>query len=166
MLTLASMQYNSHLKLNEVLSHVLGLVADEPSCTRIDVSWSSHTGDALPYIVCHASSERGLWHAQGGAGSVLPVSVQDCEVACEMAQPQCTSFSYNPTLTACFLKQGGTRATCNSPNTPCYEANQNLQVLSSPVHDSQADAQCSSCSLPLPGTSILCMQFDRHQGLS
>ncbi|CAL5227333.1 g10275 [Coccomyxa viridis] len=64
----------------------------------------------------------------GGAGSVLPVSVQDCEVACEMAQPECTSFSYNPTLTACFLKQGGTRATCSSPNTPCYEANQNLQV--------------------------------------
>ena len=59
---------------------------------------------------------------------MLPVSVQDCEVACEMAQPECTSFSYNPTLTACFLKQGGTRATCNSPATPCYEANQNLQV--------------------------------------
>lgn len=69
---------------------------------------------------------------QGGVGSVLPVSVQDCEVACEMAQPQCTSFSYNPVLTACFLKQGGARATCASPTTPCYEANQNLQVLPTP----------------------------------
>ena len=59
---------------------------------------------------------------------MLPVSVQQCEIACEMAQPECTSFSYNPTLTACFLKQGGSRATCNSPATPCYEANQNLQV--------------------------------------
>lgn len=97
---------------------------------------------------------------------MLPVSVQDCEVACEMAQPECTSFSYNPTLTACFLKQGGTRATCSSPNTPCYEANQNLQVPCSPVHDSRADAQCSKCSRLLPGASVSCMQPHRHRALS
>lgn len=59
---------------------------------------------------------------------MLPVSVQDCEIACEVAQPECTSFSYNSVLTQCFLKQGGGRATCDSPTTPCYEANQNLQV--------------------------------------
>ena len=43
---------------------------------------------------------------QDGAGSVLPVGVQGCEIACEMAQPQCTSFSFNPTLQQCFLKGG------------------------------------------------------------
>lgn len=59
---------------------------------------------------------------------MLPVGVQGCEVACEMAQPQCTSFSFNPTLQQCFLKNGGGRTTCTSQTTPCYEANQNLQV--------------------------------------
>ena len=93
-------------------------------------------------MLCNANAEKNLWRMQGGAGSVLPVSVQDCEIACEMAQPECTSFSYNPTLTACFLKQGGTRATCNSPNTPCYEANQNLQVRIGLVHSYHPDSQC------------------------
>ena len=69
-------------------------------------------------------------HAQGGGGSITPVSVQDCEIACEMAQPECTSFSYNPTVQQCFPKQGGERATCTSQYTPCYEANQNLQARS------------------------------------
>ncbi len=66
--------------------------------------------------------------AQGGAGSVTPVGVADCEIACEMAQPQCSSFSYNGVLQQCFLKSGGGRTTCVSQTVPCYEANQNLQV--------------------------------------
>ena len=67
---------------------------------------------------------------QGGAGSIVPVSVQGCQIACEMLQPACTSFSYNPTVQQCFPKQGGQRATCASQYIPCYEANQNLQVRS------------------------------------
>lgn len=84
---------------------------------------------------------------------MLPVSVQDCEVACEMVQPECTSFSYNPTLTACFLKQGGTRATCNSPATPCYEANQNLQV---PAILCRAPMLTAVLTLPIYSCSYIC----------
>ena len=58
----------------------------------------------------------------------MAVTLQGCQIACEMAQPACTSFSYNPTVQQCFPKQGGERPTCTSQYTPCYEANQNLQV--------------------------------------
>ena len=58
---------------------------------------------------------------QGGMGSLRPASPQDCQVACEMAQPACTSFSYNAVLAACFLKRGGGRVTCVSPTTACTE---------------------------------------------
>lgn len=67
--------------------------------------------------------------AQGGMGSLWPVTPQDCQVACEMAQPACTSFSYNAVLAACFLKRGGGRMTCVSPTTPCTE-----QARSPPLH--------------------------------
>jgi hypothetical protein len=70
--------------------------------------------------------------AQDGAGTVTPVSLQGCEIGCEMAQPACTSFAYNPTLQQCFLKTGGQPATCTSQPTPCYEANQNLQARGRP----------------------------------
>ncbi len=98
-------------------------------------------------------------HMQGGAGSVLPVSVQECEIACEMAQPECTSFSYNPTLTACFLKQGGTRATCNSPATPCYEANQNLQVPAILCTAFVLVLMCSTCNCKPLGAASPCVQL-------
>lgn len=58
---------------------------------------------------------------QGGLGSLRPVSVQDCQVACEMAQPACASFAYNELMAACFLKRGGGRATCISPTSVCTE---------------------------------------------
>lgn len=58
---------------------------------------------------------------QGGMGSLRPASLRDCQVACEMAQPACTSLSYNAVMAACFLKRGGGRATCISPTTFCTE---------------------------------------------
>ena len=58
---------------------------------------------------------------QGGMGSLRAVSVQDCQVACEMAQLACTSFAYNAVMAACFLKRGGGRATCISPTSICTE---------------------------------------------
>ena len=93
---------------------------------------------------------------------MLPVSVQDCEVACEMAQPECTSFSYNPVLTQCFLKQGGGRATCNSLTTPCYEANQNLQVAPVKASPSLKQALCeedTACCIALDALRLRAPAF-------
>lgn len=50
--------------------------------------------------------------SQGGFGSLLPVSVRDCQLACEAAQPACTAFSYNSVLQRCFLKNGAQRNIC------------------------------------------------------
>lgn len=48
---------------------------------------------------------------QKGFGSVVPVSVQDCQIACETAAG-CDSFTYNPVQRQCFLKNGSGRTTC------------------------------------------------------
>ena len=65
---------------------------------------------------------------------MLPVSVQDCEVACEMAQPAVHLVLLQPDA-HCLLPEAGRHPSHLqlSQTTPCYEANQNLQVLSQPL---------------------------------
>ena len=87
---------------------------------------SSHTAYLDHLFSMGSSALQGVSRAsaqilQGGLGSLRPVSVQDCQVACEMAQPACTSFAYNAVMAACFLKRGGGRATCISPTSICNE---------------------------------------------
>ena len=99
-------------------------------CCRQAEPMDAHCMRSGPQIPCHsmclALVHEGRLHdncigAQGGLGSLRPVSVQDCQVACEMAQPACTSFAYNEVMAACFLKRGGGRATCISPTSICTE---------------------------------------------
>jgi len=55
---------------------------------------------------------RNIWMVlQGGFGSQVAVSVQGCEIACELTVG-CDSFSYNGAQQACFLKNGGSKTTC------------------------------------------------------
>jgi PAN domain len=49
---------------------------------------------------------------QNGFGTLLPVSVQGCQIACSMAGTACEAISYNPTLEACYLKAGGSATDC------------------------------------------------------
>ena len=49
---------------------------------------------------------------QNGFGTLLPVSVQGCQIACSMASAACGAISYNPTLEACYLKAGGSATDC------------------------------------------------------
>eukprot|EP00884_Botryococcus_braunii_P009399 jgi/Botrbrau1/18460/Bobra.0072s0043.1 len=62
----------------------------------------------------------------GGYGSLAPVSVSQCQIACETAQPACTAFSYNSVLQQCFLKSGARRSTCQSQEQTCESSNQDL----------------------------------------
>lgn len=48
---------------------------------------------------------------QKGFGSITPVSVLDCQIACESAAG-CDAFSYNSVQRQCFLKNGASRTTC------------------------------------------------------
>jgi PAN domain len=59
---------------------------------------------------------------QNGFGTLLPVSVQGCQIACSMAGTACEAISYNPTLEACYLKAGGSANDCPVRHTPPMSA--------------------------------------------
>ncbi len=64
---------------------------------------------------------------QGGFGSQVAVTVQGCQIACELTVG-CDSFSYNGAQQACFLKNGASKTTCPvRPPLKCYTL-QRLQV--------------------------------------
>ena len=48
---------------------------------------------------------------QAGYGSVIPVSILGCQIACESAAG-CDSISYNAVVEECYLKNGASQATC------------------------------------------------------
>lgn len=73
-----------------------------------------------------------LWsRTQNGFGSLLPVSVQGCQIACAMTGAACNAVSYNPTLQACYLKAGTSAANCQARILPA-----NILAQQNGIYDS------------------------------